>query len=174
MDAPDEGGADYGTLRIPVVGTSLGCEGRSNARVVVGVAGREGEGVLPPSPALSSLRLHLSVPGRAAHGGLVDGVVLTIRNAGTAPVRLDPCPYLALVTDAHGVSGTEEDGSSLLLPCDRASVVAGGDEARFALPPLQYGEGAPTGHGGLRTGERVTINVAIASLPTASATTQVD
>jgi hypothetical protein len=160
-------------LVVPLHGSQPECSGRSDAVLVAGVLGRPDQPVLPAVRAWGELRATLSVPPAAAYNGVVDHLVATIRNPSDRPVALDPCPVFAVMTVSADTAGTEFDSGEGGLVCSGGDVVPAHGEIQLALAPQHYGGGSPLGHGGTASGGAVTVQFAMAGVPTASATTTV-
>lgn len=83
------------SLSVPLRGPQPDCDPAIGASTLIdGVAGGPGEPVQPPRPEYSNLRLVGRIePGTTS--GRIAPIELTLRNVGSAPITLDPCPEYA-------------------------------------------------------------------------------
>jgi hypothetical protein len=167
---PDAAGP-FGDLRVPMTGPQPSCAGRSASVLRPGVAGDPGDSAvgadaLLPAPAdWAGLRATLTVPSTSP-AGVVSGSVFTLHNATGAPIVLSPCPeYFVLVQTAR-MSGA----GSHPFDCRAHGTVPAHGKVAFPLPEQDAGQGDPNEHPS--GGTVVTIEVAIAGVPTATATTR--
>jgi len=158
----------YGRLVVPLTGPAPRCQGPTSSTLVAGVAGGGDQGVLPVPPDYRALRLRLSAT--SAHDGVVRGLVLSISNSSNSPVVFSPCVEYAIQVADTTQFGTDIGSSSGTLPCDRT--VSAHGRIKVDLPSQQYAEGAPPGQEP-RAGTAIEVTVAIAGVPSATATTHV-
>jgi hypothetical protein len=156
-------------IHVPLDGPMPGCTATSDSILVPGVPGTPDQPVLPPPASWSGLSAQLSVPAHSGRQSLT-GLTLTLRNGTASDIYLSPCPAYAIVVSSTVSGGTAIDADPALpLPCKDDEVVPAHGEWQFRLPSFAYAEGESDA--GAQPGSTVTIKVAIAGVPTASATT---
>jgi hypothetical protein len=169
-DAATSGGtASYGDLQVLLSGPAPACHGRSKSMLQPGVAGSPTEAVLPPPPAWAGLRLSLRADSTIREA-MITGLTLTVRNRTGSPIALSPCPaYFLVISNATANGGSEDASGSGQIACGHR-VLAPHASATYPLPDQTLDEGTP---GGVAPGTEVTLQVAIAGVPTAKTTTRV-
>lgn len=158
----------YGDLHVPLTGPLPACHGRSDSILRPGVPGRADEPVLPAPPAWAPLRAAVSVPTATATG--VPPYTMTLTNSTSTSIPLSPCPaFGSLVAVARAGTGSpsgEDSFGSRVLRCPSHAEVPAHGSLTLQLPAADFG-------GTYETGSLVTVQVAIAGVGTASATTHV-
>jgi hypothetical protein len=175
-DAATPGGAaSYGDLKVPLSGAVPACHGHSKSVLQPGVAGsptreqQTADPVLPPPPEWAGLRLNLRVDP-IIRNAMITGLTLTIRNTTGSPIALSPCPsYFLVISNATANGGSEDAAGSGGIACGN-KVLAAHATATYPLPDQTLDEGSP---GGVASGTVVTLQAAIAGVPTAKTTTRV-
>jgi hypothetical protein len=167
----------YGDLRVPLSGPVPPCSGSSDSVLQPGVPGGFGGGwelnstpdaVQVPPPDWSGLRAAITVPPTDGPGRPTTWT-LRLTNVTGSPIALSPCPEYGFAVTSVRTGGSEDEaGPGGSLPCaQQPAVIAAHSSAVYALPSQALGAAA------LKTppaGAVVTVEVAIADVPTATAT----
>ena len=163
----------YGQLTVPLAGPAPSCRGHSDSMLVPGVPGAPDQPVLTPPPTWAGLRTTLKLPATTDRRQVKD-MVMTLHNTTKQPIVLSPCPKYALAIGSSDSSGAVEvDSLYGALPCPaKPEVIPAHAAQRYALPGRDYGQSGVGG--GASAGTLVTVQFAIAGLPTATATARAE
>ncbi|MDT5010916.1 MAG: hypothetical protein QOH57_2533 [Mycobacterium sp.] len=166
---------NYGDLHAPIVGPQPACQGHSDATFEPGVAGYPGDPatsqpaqpVLSPPPSWSDLRLSLNAAPTTG-ATTVPAIGAALVNPTGQPIALSPCPrYLVEILAADsGSGGSSDSGNFEDLPCSANTVVPAHGSLAFTVPGISFDQGLPHPY---NSGSHVTVEVAIAGIPTAKA-----
>lgn len=164
-------GSTASPFTIPLVGPSPVCGGAARAVLVPGVVGSPTEPVLPPPAAWSRLRAVLHLAGTTS-AREVRGAEITLVNSFGDDVALAPCADYASTTSVTTSRSLAYASGVAHLPCPaRPAAVPAHGSLTYRLAPLELpfdGIVRPP------PGDAVRVQVAIAGIPTASATTVVE
>jgi hypothetical protein len=156
--------AHSAALHVPLRGPQPGCDPAGDTSILIdGITGAPGEPVQPPRPEYASLRLSGRIePGTTSNR--LAPIELTLRNSGSAPIVLDPCPAYGGRDFAMAHSGGFGDPiSSGYLPCTkRELVIRPGQPLRYTVPATSLLQTPSTG---AIAGSTVHVDLAIAGLP---------
>ena len=160
-----------GEVVAPLTGPAPPCDGHSDAVFVPGVAGEPTDATLTSPPEWAGLRATLIIAATIASRTLPPAVVELLNTTAT-PIAMSPCPNYALTIESSVMGGTEVDGGGGSLPCALTPrLVPAHGTISYDLAGRGYDPGGP-GDGAIE-GTVVTIQFAIAGVPTATATPRV-
>jgi hypothetical protein len=169
----------YGDLHVPITGPQPTCHGHSDSTLGQGVAGYDqgsspddpAQPVLGPPPGWSNLQLSLSAAPTTG-ATTVSPISASLVNPTDHAVALSPCPaYVVVILAADkGSTGSSDSSSSEDVPCTPTTVVPAHGALTFTVPGLEFNQGLPHPYS---SGSPVTLEVAIAGIPTAKATAHI-
>jgi hypothetical protein len=160
----------YRTLQARLIGPQPLCTGRSSAVLRSGVPGSTAgvhwpaDAVLPAPPSWAALGASISLPATSDPSVLAP-FTLTLTNPTAQPIALSPCPEYTFLLAA----GSTEQAGPGVLPCHAHETVPAHGSAQFTIPAQDYAWLPATR---VPAGTRITVRVAIAAAPTATATTR--
>lgn len=157
-----------GTVRTRLSGPQPGCSGSTSTTIVPGAFGYPGEPVQAAPPKWRFLTASFHVPAVTRSSSLVHPAVI-FTNSSDHPIVLGPTPtYEIGVRDRYG-DGTDGEGRETLPIQPGKNTVPARGSLRVNLPT----ESIVEDYSDLR-GKQITATFAMAGVPTASTTTQLN
>jgi len=152
-------------LRVPLTGPAPTCDGTSHSVMLRGLVGGVGSAVQTAPPEWSGLTAVIH-PAGTTDGQFLTGAAIRLTNSTAQPIPLDPCPAFSISIASHEPDGPSTfDTGGFLRGCTGSQWIQPGQALRLGLPKEQY----TFVHHHAKHGSSLTITVAVAGLPHATA-----